>query len=173
MTRGVGGGEGNELGHIAFREVTYRGTRYRFVADTDTSSHAQYRNVGILFDGSDPIYINRNGNYVSWRGRREDLASENYPTVKGALNTIGIHILVAFLWGAENRSGEVMNNALVVDHEVEGDKYEVEGDKSIHHQSIIHHFAGPVFCPLQECNQNMDANNRIKDPLYLGVLLSS
>ena len=77
MTRGVGGGEGNELGHIAFREVTYRGTRYRFVADTDTSSHAKYRNVGILFDGSDPIYINRNGNYVSWRERREDLASGN------------------------------------------------------------------------------------------------
>jgi len=169
VTRGVGGGEGNELGHIAFREVTYRGTRYRFVADTDTSSHAQYRNVGILFDGSDPIYINRNGNYVSWRGRREDLASENYPTVKGALNTIGIHILVAFLWGAENRSGEVMNNALVVDHEVEGDKYEVEGDKSIHHQSIIHHFAGPVFCPLQECNQNMDANC-VKGPFHRGLI---
>jgi len=70
VTRGVAEGEGNELGHIAFREVTYRGTRYRFVSDTDTSSYAKYRDVGIPFDGSDPIYINRNGKYVFWRGRR-------------------------------------------------------------------------------------------------------
>jgi len=60
---------------------------------------------------------------VFWRGGRVDLTTEKYPKVKGIFDTvIGIHILVAFLWGAVNRSGEIMNNGLVVDHEVEEDR---------------------------------------------------